>query len=334
MLEGLFGSVFENLIVGAIGGTVMLAYTNVVKKYKERKLEMKYPISGDYISTYEDVVEGEIVNSKEPIHLTQNGKHIKGITQLDDRKWILEGEISDNGYLYGMYYAVSIHDKGVGNFFLEFSNDGSLEGIWSGYDSVNKKVLSGRYIFKKKPKIIIKPVTKENITAILHISDKQLGQDYINTKDFLEDDFIKLQASIGKKIVGFITAKELSKEELFNKLPILKSKKLKQFEIIEKIAYIGSVATDPKFEGLGVATELFKEALKELQKKNTMVIMTGWKSSEGLNINNIANKFGFEKILEVEEYWKEDSIKNQYDCPVCKNPCLCSAIVYVKHFNS
>lgn len=247
---------------------------------------------------------------------------------------IIEGEVSDSGYIYGIYYAESVHDKGVGNFFLEFTNDGDLEGLWSGYDSINKKIVSGKYLFKKKPTIIVSKVQEKNLPTILHIADKQLGKDYINANDFIEDDFLKFQASINDKIVGFITSKELTIEEVYKKIPTLKDKKLNQFNVVSKLSYIGSIATDPKYEGLGVASALFEYMLNELNKKDYIILMTGWKSKNGININGIAKKFGFDEILEIKDFWKEDSIENNYDCPVCSNPCLCSAVIYVKHENS
>jgi len=189
-------------------------------------------------------------------------------------------------------------------------------------------------LIKKKSIIKIDKVDKEHMSAILHIADKQLGQDYINSDDFIQDDFIKLQASIYNKIVGFITAKELNIEELYKKIPNLKEKNLKQLSITNKINYIGSVATDSIYEGRGVATALYNQVFKELNKDNNIILMTGWKSKKGINIDGIAKRLGFVKILEVKEYWKEDSIKNKYDCPICKNPCLCSAIIYLKHNNS
>ena len=165
------------------------------------------------------------------VQLTQKGKEIKGTTKMDSRIWILEGEISDSGYIYGIYYAESIHDKGVGNFFLEFTNDGNLEGLWSGYDSINKKIVSGRYLFKKIPRIVISKVSEKSLPTILHIADKQLGNDYINANDFMQDDFLKFQASIDNKIVGFITSKEITIEEYADKYCITK-KSLKNHNII------------------------------------------------------------------------------------------------------
>jgi hypothetical protein len=37
----------------------------------------------------------------------------------------------------------------------------------------------------------------------------------------------------------------------------------------------------------------------------------------------------FEFRIELPNYWKEDSIKENFTCPVCGNPpCLCSAVIY------
>lgn len=331
MLEMVFNGILEELLIATIGGILVMTYTKTIKRYKHKKLENKYPISGEYISTFDDIVDGVVVKTKAPVTLTQKGKKLQGETFFEKRKWLLEGEVTESGYVYGMYSAEARHDKGVGNFFLQFTNDGNLEGLWSGYDSINQQIVSGLYTFKKRPLIIVERVDKKNLSAILHISDLQLGQDYINPEEFLDEDLIKFQASVDNKIVGFITAKHLSIEDLYEKMPKLKNRKFKQFDVTQKIGYIGSVATSPNYENMGVASELFKFALKELLKTNNMVLMTGWKSKLGTNIESIAIKYGFEEIIELKEYWKEDSIKYNYTCPVCSNPCECSAVMYVKH---
>ena len=333
-MEEFIQALFEDLFVATVGGGAMMLYSKLITRFNQIKLEKKYPISGEYLSIFEDIVNGNVVNIKAPVLLNQKGRKIEGYTKLDSRKWILEGKISDAGYIYGLYYAESIHDKGVGNFFLEFTNNGNLEGIWSGYDSINKKIVSGKYIFKKKPIIVIKKVESNNLSAILHIADKQLGKDFINTEDFIQDNFLKFQAEINNKIVGFITSKELTIDEIYARIPQLKEKKFKQFNVIDKVSFIGSVATDPEYEGLGVASVLFEHILNELERKKNIIFMIGWKSIKGINIEGIAKRNGFDAIMEIEEFWKEDSIKNQYDCPICKNPCVCSAIIYVRHLNN
>ncbi|PWE20126.1 hypothetical protein DGF29_07195 [Aliarcobacter skirrowii] len=50
-----------------------------------------------------------------------------------------------------------------------------------------------------------------------------------------------------------------------------------------------------------------------------------------INIKRLAIKEGFKEECIIEEFWKEDSIKFNFDCTACgKHLCLCSAIIYTK----
>jgi len=333
MIEKIIISLGENLVVAAIGGALTLMFGAIVSKYKRFRLENKYPLAGDYLSEYEDVVKGEKLKIKAPVHLGQKGRCIEGTTQLDGRTWILNGEISDDGYLYGIYHAESVHDKGVGNFFLEIDIDGDMEGLWSGYDSINKTIMSGRYSFIRKPTLTIEKISQQHIPAVLNIAEKQLGAAYINVGDLLSKDNVAAFASVEGKIAGFCTGKRISLQQLYENIPQLENKKMKQLEAVEDLGILASVATDPSYSGRGIGSALVGYCIDELEKKGlNVLVMTGWKSDKGVHIGSIAKNHGFEAILEVPEFWKEDSIRNQYACPSCgQPPCLCTALVYVRH---
>ena len=59
--------------------------------------------------------------------------------------------------------------------------------------------------------------------------------------------------------------------------------------------------------------------------------MAGWINKDQVNIKGLAIKEGFKEEFIIEEFWKEDSLKLNFDCTACgKPPCLCSAIIYTK----
>lgn len=335
MIDGFFMALGENLLTAAIGGVVTLASGVAVRKFRRYKLESKYPIAGNYISEYEDVVDGEKIVVKAPVQLIQTGLRINGSTKFDGRTWILNGEISEHGHLFGMYHAESIHDKGIGNFFLEMQINGDMEGLWSGYDSVNRVITSGRYSFHRQPKFVIEKIEKMHIPAVLSIAEKQLGEAYINVGDLLSNGNIASYAAVSGKIVGFCTGKKVTLQKIYDSIPQLKEMKLKQLEAVENLGMVASVATDPSYSGKGIGTELVVHCIKELKRMGlNVLVMTGWKSEKGIHIGSIAKNHGFVPILEVQDFWKEDSIKSGYSCPSCgKPPCRCSAVVYIKHTN-
>lgn len=332
-MEEFFNSLGLNLLIAAIGGGITLGVKYIVEKIRQKRLENKYPISGDYISSFEDIVTGEKVITKAPVSLEQDGLHVKGTSEIDGRTWILEGDISTDGYLHGVYHAESVRDKGVGNFFLEISIDGNMDGLWSGYDSVNKNIQSGRYTFVKKPFIQISDISEKQVSAVLNIAEKQLGEAYIEVDDILNEENIALAATISGKLVGFCTGKKLAVSELYKKIPQLSQKKLKQLEVVDEVGMVASMATDSTETGKGIGTELLSECVNKLQTMGlNVLVMAGWKSEKGVHIGSLAKKLGFEEMLEIEKFWYEDSKANGYRCPSCgEPPCECSAVVFIMH---
>lgn len=133
------------LLSAAVVGLLVRFRRVLYNKY----LEWQYPVSGRYITRFEDEINGNEVTITAPAKLEQEGKKVTGSTKMsdDNREWYLEGDISSSGYINGIYHALDPHDRGVGNFFLYINHDKTMEGIWSGYDEVNDKISSGRYTF-------------------------------------------------------------------------------------------------------------------------------------------------------------------------------------------
>jgi hypothetical protein len=75
--------------------------------------------------------------------------------------------------------------------------------------------------------------------------------------------------------------------------------------------------------------------LKWLNNHDSKVVfMTAWKSSNGIHISSLATKLAFKPLVEINEYWRNDSIKSNYCCPECGYPpCHCDAVIYIKHFD-
>lgn len=333
MYDNLFMLIGKEVALASFGVLATLSIGAIIQGYRRRALERKYPIAGEYISTYEDIEEGRKVVIKAPVKLKQKGRNVYGSTEFDGRTWILKGEIAGDGYLYGIYHAESLHDKGVGNFFLEVGLNCDMDGLWSGYDSINKIIQSGRYTFVRKLDFKIDPIEKRHVPAVLQIAEKQLGQAYIDTNDLLAPGNIAIRAYVDGKNIGFCTGKVISKQDAYAKVPQLAELNLKQLELVDTVGLVASVATDPKFTGRGVGSALVSHCIQELARRDIDVfMMTGWKSSRGVHIGSIAENHGFEKVLEVREFWKEDSVRHGYECPACgRPPCLCSAIVYIRH---
>lgn len=338
-MGSILGIAWENIFIGLLGGAIVSLIGYAKKKFSNMRLEKRFPISGMFITKFQDETDGEMVSSTAPAELKQKGNKIYGTTRMpdDSRTWILEGEISTDGHIHGIYFAEDPIDKGIGNFFLKVDNKRHMIGLWSGFDSANNKINSGRYEFKPVLNdIIIKKLTKDYIPHILDISDKQLGKDYL-THDILEkiaddsqDYFCEVAIDIHNKIIGFYLGYIIQPSQIEEVLKISQEKIPRALKYANKIGVLKTIAIDDRYQGYGIGTKLTENSIQSFRKANAqMVCSVAWKSKKGINIGGILSNLQFKCITELPEYWKEDSIEKGYECPVCgQPPCVCSAVIY------
>jgi len=175
--------------------------------------------------------------------------------------------------------------------------------------------------------IHIVKMDKSMLCEVSQIASKTLGSSFVN-EDILDND-INLCAKIDEEIVAYATTKFIDLDYLKK---IIRDKKLQLDQEYEKIGYIDSIAVNEDYSGYGIGTLLLKNTLSKLREnKIGFAIMAGWINKDQVNIKKLAIKEGFKEEFIIEEFWKEDSIKFNFDCTACGNPpCLCSAIIYTK----
>lgn len=337
----LFGVAWENILVGILSGAIVTSMALVKRKVQDKYLEKKYPIAGQYISKYEDELNGQIVWCSAPVNLRQKGNKVYGETKLpmDDRQWMLEGQVSVGGHIYGIYYASDPHDKGIGNFFLFINNNKYMEGLWSGYDSVNKKINSGKYIFMPTLKdFSIVDLIDDYIPTVIAISDDQLGKDYL-TIDVLQQSisdsgkyFTRVALNSRKEVIGFCLCGVISPDELKNLLRIPPEEIPQALKYSKRIGLIGVLAVKDEYQKRGVGTALVNDCITKLNSANVAAMCcVGWRSSKGINIGGILSTCNFETLKEIPDYWREDSLQKNYRCHDCgEPPCTCSALIYAR----
>lgn len=186
-------------------------------------------------------------------------------------------------------------------------------------------------MYEKTPLISIAELSDNQIPDVLNIADKQLGEAYLDIDKIKNKDNTVIVAIMTERVVGFCIGKKTQLSEL--KIHQLDQMNLPRLQSVKDIGLIATIATDPKESGKGVGTKLFSSCISRLENLNlNNFVMTGWKSYEGVNINSLAKKFGFKEILEIPEFWYEDSKIKSYCCPSCgEPPCRCSAVIYMKH---
>lgn len=311
---------------------------------KENDFELNDPIKdgeiklgGDYLTLFEDEDRGRIIVRKAPAHLTFFGNKFSGTTSFSaSQKWTIKGKIYKKKRLTGIYYAKSILDDGFGTLYLEIKSPSILEGYWCGYDNANNKVFCGKYIFKKIFKNYkIRNIEPKDFSKIIHISDNQLGKDYV-TSDLLKEALknekcfcLVVEDNKTKKPIGFSLCMINNYQDV---LEITNGKEIKELkDISSPIGYIKTVVIDKKYEGFGIASNLIDNCIKKLRSMGVNnFISTAWKHCGVTNIANVLLKNGFYKSIELPDYWLEDSIKKGYECPQCGYPCHCSCVIYIK----
>ena len=303
------------------------------KKIKSNKIK----ISGEYMTSYEDYENERLVIKKAPAVLKQMGNRIWGKTWFgSEQEWKIKGRLYKNKRIAGIYYAKGCLDEGFGTFFLEIRSGNVYDGYWSGYDNANRKITTGHYIFKKKyTEYKIREGKSSDFPAIIRIANKQLGDDYMSKETLqgcIDKDSDKMLLVAvdddSDSVIGFSICDLIDYDQLKK---ICFGKELKELMFEEKIGYIQTVAVMPQYNGLGVATEMIGESIKELKKRDVnCMVSTAWKHAGIINIEAILKKFNFTPVVEIPKYWYESSLKYGFKCPQCGNPCYCSCVVFTK----
>ena len=338
-MSNLLGIAWENIFVGLLGGFFVSFILFAISFIKNKILEKKYPIMGKYLTTFEDIENGKTVYTSGLALLKQNGKKIKGETFLsNNRTWIIDGELTDTGNLHGVYFAKDPLDKGIGNFFLKIANDRYMYGLWSGYDSENNIVNSGKYTFiPLLENYLIRNAEKEHITQIVAIGNEELGEGFLNYLEVMnilkeKTTYICKVALMDKVLLGFCLCKLVDRSEICEYLQIKQSDLPHYVLCADRIGVLKTIAVNRKSQHRGIGYALAFEAYNEMVKNNIQAISSiAWKNGDKINAHGVLTAIGLHSYIEIESFWKDSSIKEQYNCPACGSPpCQCSAVLYFK----
>lgn len=98
-----------------------------------------------------------------------------------------------------------------------------------------------------------------------------------------------------------------------------------------RVGLIKSIAVKPEFRHRGIGTNLTIKSIIKLQGFGCdLLFAISWDSQRQDSSKKMFEKLGFQNVLEINNYWTEDSMREGYLCPNCGNPCFCRAIFYLK----
>lgn len=188
----------------------------------------------------------------------------------------------------------------------------------------------------------INPSDINSLKQAKKIYDIGLGENYIPSEDLLSyashpEKYISLGSySSDGELLGVILANRLDEKEREKYNLTFQQNSVDIMLPAYTTGLIKSVAVKQEYRQKGIGAELIKEAIERLKDMSCeLILAVAWASGKPGSSPKILEKLSFKNILGVEEYWKEDSLKEGYSCPNCgKPPCRCKALFYLHKANS
>ena len=338
-----------NIISGLLGAFLVWCLTKIVQHINDYRIKKQFPLDGNYLSTYDDEIDGKKIVQKATAHFKQTGTHIIGRTTNfgEERTWHFRLTIEKSKFIHGVYGPKDPRDSSTGVIFLELQPNGSLEGLWAGFDSRNERVEGGKYSFVRTRDFKIAPLQHGiALKQALDILRSNLGERYFTLQE-LERYIGTDQCDRNKKalvaqdkatgeVIGVILAELVAPEALASSF-------LDSYDLIrneptlyrlrnQTTGLIKSVAVDIQARGNGIATQLVQHSVAELTKCGAKTFYAlGWITEQGgCHIQGVLESLDFIPVKHFEKFWHNDSIAHKYDCPTCGHPCICSAMLFVK----
>ena len=295
-------------------------------------------LTGEFMTVYEDYDDGAVVLRSAPATLKQSFSKITGTTTFGgERTWALKGKLFDKTRIAGIYTAIDRYDNGIGTFFLEIKSANRMEGYWAGYDSVNKQLTYGSYTFTRIfTEYAVDDIGQTDYPAVCSLADKQLGSGYVSFETLQQihdsdttDHCLVARHNVSGEVIAFCIYRTITPDHAEE---ICRRQKTTFAAFGDKIGYLATIAVNEKYRGNGIASCLIGEVHRHFQQEGvTYVISTAWKHAGKINIGNVLARSGYRAVLEIPDYWYEDSVKKGFSCPQCGNPCHCACVIFEKY---
>jgi predicted N-acetyltransferase YhbS len=329
-------AIASELLASSVGAIVAASTALAYRSTRNALLQRRFPVGGDFISYFEDEVEGERVVVTSHSRLKQRGKDITGVNWAPDgRAWVLEGSVIHSNHITGIYHASSPRDQGIGVFYLDLVGD-DLDGIWVGYDHANRKTTHGRYWFRRKSSVRVLGYQPKHRAAVLQIISETLGAGYLmdidsvvrkpNVKAFVavSDERVKAFA------FGFVCEPtELQSILTPHTLPLPLD--VKYADDSGRLAVIQTVAVAPSLQGRGVGRTLMETLESALKKSKAELIVTpAWSVRGAVNLAGTLRKLGHVEWETIANYWKAQCDADAFRCPARTDSCVCDVVWFKK----
>ncbi|MBI1836324.1 MAG: hypothetical protein HYR91_03565 [Flavobacteriia bacterium] len=180
-------------------------------------------------------------------------------------------------------------------------------------------------------------ISHNELDAVYEMCNFELGQNYIKKEFFIDSITNKKSivrvAKIKAKTIGFSIAILYTKDELIEYLTDKRAEQLVLPPLENQLVGITKIVVVlEKFKKNGIGIDLLNDSLKLIGNHQIGFIFGfAWKSKNSINAKRILERNNFKEILEIKNFWNDESIRENYSCPDCGNPpCVCSAVIFMK----
>lgn len=328
------GDVINEVLAGTFGGTCVALFRLFWKKYKEVRFESKYKISGSYISFFDDIEHGRKLVSQSLSNIKQKGHKVNIITTLPSgRSWTLRGSMLYGGHVSGVYSADAPYDEGIGSFYLRI-NGTDLDGMWNGYDHVNKIITSGRYWFRKMLDVSISDAEQKDVNEIVSSAANSFGYGYINRNNIVigHDNHFSFIARNGGAFCGFCTSYILDANKIREMLGEYNSILPDDVRIADergRLGVIKTISVRKKYQCRGIGFNLITHAEKNLRRNGAdCIVVPAWRHSDTTRLESILKIKDYRFWFRDNSYWRDSCEKRQFQCVNFDGRCRCAVDFY------
>ena len=183
--------------------------------------------------------------------------------------------------------------------------------------------------------IEIRKLKEADIPQALALIDYSLGEGYYSKtqlQSYIEYEKFSYVALEHDTIIGVILNDILSLQVFSESLSVETSTLSTTAHPHTKIGLLNVLVVKESFQRKGIGNMLLEVSLQEMKERHVHhMFAEAWKTTSGaINIEKLLVSLGFKEMIEIQDFWKEDSIKEGFSCSFCGFPCICSAVIFHK----
>lgn len=174
----------------------------------------------------------------------------------------------------------------------------------------------------------------QDAEKILAISHQVLGENYLTLGALQETKKQFLVAEKNEQIIGFAGLHFVSVAYLRY---LLKKHPIQLPDLNEEmlLCKMNTLAVLPEFQRRGIGKQLHLARLELAENLGYKhFFLMAWKHpQQGIQAEKLLLQTNFEKVIELPNFWYQESLLQHYECAACGNPCGCTAVLFLRGFS-